>query len=205
MYAAASADIVQEFLRTLGVKVEVLGFTTRAWRGGASRLIWDADDRPHNPGRLNDLLHIIYREADDGRHSSIGHALKPMLRPDLPKENIDGEAIEWAAGRLRDRPEGRKILLVISDGAPVDDSTLAANGPDYLQDHILHVIGQIEAAGDIELLAIGLGFAVKRYYRVSVDCKIPDDLAGTMLAFLRDQLIAKHGPTSTEADATPSF
>lgn len=194
LYAAASVDIVQEFLRTLDIKVEVLGFTTRNWRGGESRRIWDADGRPGNPGRLNDLLHIIYRQADDSRQATMGHMLKPMLRPDLPKENIDGEAIEWAAGRLRERPEARKILVVVSDGAPVDDSTLLANGANYLQDHILQVIREVEAAGDIELVAIGLGFAVERYYRVSAHCKIPNDLAGTMLALVRDQLIARHAP-----------
>jgi cobaltochelatase CobT len=190
LYTAASVDIAQEFLRTLGIKVEVLGFTTRAWRGGESRRTWDADGRPDNPGRLNDLLHIIYREADDTRQSSIGHALKPMLRPDLPKENVDGEAIEWAVGRLRERSEARKILLIVSDGAPVDDATLAANGPRYLEDHILRLIQQLETAGDIELLAVGLGFEVGRYYRLSALCKAPDDLAKTMLNLLQRRLIA---------------
>ncbi|MER9161853.1 MULTISPECIES: cobalamin biosynthesis protein CobT [unclassified Mesorhizobium] len=191
LYAAASVDIAQEFLRTLGIKVDILGFTTRNWRGGESRRIWNEDGRPKNPGRLNDLLHIIYRQADDSRQSSLGHVLKPMLRPDLPKENIDGEAIEWAVGRLRERPEARKVLLVVSDGAPVDDATLLANGAHYLQDHILQVIGQVEAAGDIELLAVGLGFAVDRYYRTSAHCEAPDELAGTVLSLLRDHLIAK--------------
>jgi cobaltochelatase CobT len=181
----------REFLRTLGIKVDILGFTTRNWRGGESRRIWNEDGRPKNPGRLNDLLHIIYRQADDSRQSSLGHVLKPMLRPDLPKENIDGEAIEWAVGRLRERPEARKVLLVVSDGAPVDDATLLANGAHYLQDHILQVIGQVEAAGDIELLAVGLGFAVDRYYRTSAHCEAPDELAGTVLSLLRDHLIAK--------------
>ena len=189
LYAAASADIVQELLSTLGIKVELLGFTTCSWRGGQSRRIWNDDGRPPNPGRLNDLLHVIYRDATDNRQSSMGAALQPMLRPDLPKENIDGEAIEWASGRLRERPEARKILLVVSDGAPVDDATLLANGTHYLHDHLLQVIGELEAAGDIELLAIGLGFAAERYYRVSAHCKIPYDLAGAMLALLRARLI----------------
>ncbi|WP_167524468.1 MULTISPECIES: cobalamin biosynthesis protein CobT [unclassified Mesorhizobium] len=190
LYAAASVDIAQEFLRTLGIKVEVLGFTTRAWRGGLSRLTWDADGRPKNPGRLNDLLHIVYREADDTRQSSIGHSLKPMLRPDLLKENIDGEAIEWAAGRLRERPESRKMLLVLSDGAPVDDSTLHANGPRYLHDHLLRVVRQLETAGDVELLAIGLNFYVDGYYRASSNCEAADELGQAILMALQRQLVA---------------
>lgn len=189
LYATASIDIAQEFLRTLGTKVEVLGFTTRAWRGGESRLTWDADGRPKNPGRLNDLLHIIYREAGDTRQSSLGHALKPMLRPDLLKENIDGEAIEWAAGRLQRSAEARKILLVVSDGAPVDDSTLAANGPSYLHDHLVHVVQQMEMAKDVELLAVGLGFDVDKYYRVWAKCETLDELGKVMLTTLQHQLV----------------
>ena len=198
LYAAASIDIAQEFLRTLGVKVEVLGFTTRAWRGGESRRTWDADGRPKNPGRLNDLLHIIYREANDTRQSSLGHALKPMLRPDLPKENIDGEAIEWAAGRLRARAEARKVLLVLSDGAPVDDSTLQATGLRYLHDHLLKVVRQLETAGDVELLAIGLAFDVGNYYRVSTTCEAPDELGKAMLTALQRQLVAGRGTSDAE-------
>ncbi|WP_217570286.1 cobalamin biosynthesis protein CobT [Mesorhizobium sp. GbtcB19] len=189
LYTAASVDIAQEFLRTLCTKVEVLGFTTRTWRGGNSRHTWDADGRPKNPGRLNDLLHIVYRDASDTRQSSIGHTIKPMLRPDLLKENIDGEAIEWAAGRLRERPEARKILLVISDGAPVDDSTLQANGPRYLHDHLLQVVRHLEATGDVELLAIGLAFEVDNYYRVSTNCEAPDELGKAMLVALQRQLV----------------
>ncbi|MER8366644.1 cobalamin biosynthesis protein CobT [Mesorhizobium sp. M1348] len=198
LYAAASADIVQEFLRTLGPKVELLGFTTRNWRGGESRRIWNEDGRPANPGRLNDLLHIIYREAGDKRQSSIGHALKPMLRPDLPKENVDGEAIEWAAGRLLERPESRKILLVVSDGAPVDDATLLANGPRYLDDHLIHVVRQLETTGRVDLLAVGLGFDASRYYRVSANCEAPDQLARTMLTLLKRELVA--GPRASSGD-----
>ncbi|RAZ88473.1 cobalamin biosynthesis protein CobT [Mesorhizobium hawassense] len=190
LYAAASVDIAQEFLRFLGTSVEVLGFTTRAWQGGQSRNTWDADRRPKNPGRLNDLLHIIYRDANDMRQSSLGHSLKPMLRPDLLKENIDGEAIEWAAGRLRQRPEARKILLVVSDGAPVDDSTLHANGQRYLHDHLLEMVRQLETAGDVELLAIGLAFEVDSYYRVSTNCEAPDELGKAMLVALQRQLVA---------------
>ncbi|AZO47488.1 MAG: cobalamin biosynthesis protein CobT [Mesorhizobium sp.] len=208
LYAAASVDIAQEFLRTLGIKVELLGFTTRAWRGGYSRQTWDADGRPKNPGRLNDLLHIVYREADDMRQGSIGHALKVMLRPDLLKENIDGEAIEWAADRLRKRPERRKILLVVSDGAPVDDSTLHANGPRYLQDHLFQVAVQLETAGDVELLAVGFGSYVDNSYRVSTNCEAPDELGRTMLMALQRQLVAggtmSAGDTADEVGSSPS-
>lgn len=190
LYAAASADIIQESLRTLGLKVELLGFTTRNWKGGESRRIWVEDGRPANPGRLNDLLHIIYRDAGDMRGSSIGHALKPMLRLDLLKENVDGEAIQWAVERLLKRPESRKILFVVSDGAPVDDATLLANDPRYLHNHLIEVIRQLETVGDIEILAAGLGFDVSRYYRVSANCDAPDQLASTMLTLLQRQLLA---------------
>lgn len=188
LYAAAAIDIVQEFLRTLGVKVEVLGFTTSNWQGGKSRKLWIADGRPPYPGRLNDLLHIIYRAGDDTRSASMGHGLKAMLHPDLPKENIDGEAIEWAVGRLRARPETRKILLVVSDGAPVDDATLMANGPTYLHDHVLQVIREVETAADIELLGVGLGHAVGSYYRVSAYCELPESLAEATLSLLGHHL-----------------
>jgi cobaltochelatase CobT len=198
LYAAASVDIAQEFLRTLGIRIELLGFTTRAWRGGNSRHTWDADGRPKNPGRLNDLLHIIYRDASDMRQSSIGHTLKPMLRPDLLKENIDGEAVEWAAGRLRERPEPRKILLVVSDGAPVDDSTLQANGPRYLHDHLLQVVRQLERTGDVELLAIGLSFHVDNCYRVSTNCEAPDELGKAMLTTLQRQLVTGRGASDAD-------
>lgn len=190
LYAAAAVDIVQEFLRTLGTKVEVLGFTTSSWQGGKSRKLWIADGRPPDPGRLNDLLHIIYREGDDTRSASMAYGLKAMLRPDLPKENIDGEAIEWAVGRLRARPETRKILLVVSDGAPVDDATLMANGPTYLHDHVLQVIREVETAADVELLGVGLGHAVGSYYRMSAYCEIPESLAEATLALLGQHLSA---------------
>lgn len=192
LYAAAAMDIVQEFLRTLGVKVEVLGFTTRSWQGGKSRKLWIADGRPPHPGRLNDLLHIIYRDGNDTRSASMGYGLKAMLHPDLPKENIDGEAIEWAVGRLRARPETRKILLVISDGAPVDDATLMANGPTYLHDHVLQVIREVETAADIELLGVGLGHAVGSYYRISAYCETPGSLAEATLSLLERHLSAPH-------------
>lgn len=124
LFAAATADVVQEFLLTLGFTCEILGFTTSRWLGGRSRKMWERRFRPRHPGRLNDILHIIYKGADDHRASTGGWDFRQMLRPDLPKENIDGEAILWAAGRLRTLPTTRKCLIVISDGAPVDDSTL---------------------------------------------------------------------------------
>ena len=157
-----AANAAAEVRRTLGVKVEVLGFTTRAWRGGNSRLTWGADGRPKNPGRLNDLLHIVYREAEDSLQGSLGGILKPMLRPDVLKENIDGEAIEWAAGRLRQRPEARKILLAVSDG--VGRRFNASGQWPKLPIRPCRTCGSANGmARDVELLAIGLGYDVDNY------------------------------------------
>lgn len=177
LFAAATADIVQEHMLTLKIACEVLGFTTVRWHGGRSRKRWNLRFRPKNPGRLNDLLHIIYKDADDRRTSTGGQWPKQMLRPDLPKENIDGEAILWAASRLRQRPEKNKLLIVISDGAPVDDSTLSANHPSFLEDHIRSVIGEIEASDDIIIAGLGLGFDVDRYYPTSAHAEIPSEVA----------------------------
>lgn len=151
LMAAAAADIFHDFLRHLGCSVEILGFTTSSWKGGHSRSYWRVLGSPVMPGRLCDILHIIYRSADSPHASSLGYALQPMLRPDLPKENVDGEALEWAAKRLTDIAPSRKILIVLSDGAPVDDSTLHANDKGFLDRHLRQVIAQIRGDGAIEL------------------------------------------------------
>ncbi|HWL66883.1 MAG TPA: cobaltochelatase subunit CobT [Geminicoccus sp.] len=183
--AAMSADILARTLERCGVKVEILGFTTRAWKGGQSREQWLREGKPANPGRLNDLRHIIYKAADTpwrrGRR-----ALGLMLREGLLKENIDGEAIMWAHERLLARPEQRRILMVISDGAPVDDSTLSSNPGNYLERHLRQVIEQIETTSPVQLLAIGIGHDVTRYYRRAVTISDPEQLGGTMLKQLAE-------------------
>ena len=188
LLAAAAADIAQNFLGHLGCKVEVLGFTTVLWHGGRARRRWRWRLRPRRPGRLCELLHVIYRSADDNRASTGGWAFRAMLRPDLPKENVDGEAILWAASRLRFRPEKRKSS-VISDGAAVDDFTLLANDPDILERHLLDVVRALTAEQDVELLALGIGFDVSRYYPTSSEIQTADDL-GTALIGLLEQIIA---------------
>jgi cobaltochelatase CobT len=184
LYAAATAGIISEFLRSLGITCEILGFTTSAWRGGRSRERWRWRFSQRNPGRLNDLLHIVYLAADDTSSPALGHKVRPMLRPDLLKENIDGEGIQWASTRLEQLPHNRKLLLVLSDGAPVDDSTLMENGDNYLHDHLRAVIDDIWAKGAVEIAGVGLGYAVDRYYPVAAHCELPMDLAATMLDFL---------------------
>lgn len=189
LFAAASLDVAQEFLSGLGVKVEVLGFTTVRWRGGRSRWLWRLAGARRMPGRLNDRLHVVYREADDSRVSGGYYAYRQMLQPNLPKENIDGEALEWASERLRRRSEGRKILLVLSDGAPVDDSTLLSNHGHYLEDHLLDVIASLESSKDIELAAMGIGFSVGGYYSRSEAVEDPIDLGEALLSQLANILI----------------
>ena len=177
--AAMSADILARTLERCGVKVEILGFTTRAWKGGSSREAWVKAGKPPLPGRLNDLRHIIYKSADQPwRHARKNLGL--MLREGLLKENIDGEALLWAAGRLIARPEARKILMVLSDGAPVDDSTLSANPGNYLEQHLRAVIGWIENHTDIELAAIGIGHDVTKTYRHAVTITDTEQLAPVM-------------------------
>lgn len=188
LYTAATADIAQEFLGSLGIACEILGFTTAKWKGGNSRKRWSWRLRPPNPGRLNDLLHVVYRDASDAGVSTGGWAYREMLRPDFPKENIDGEAIEWAASRLRSLERRRRLLLVLSDGAPVDESTLRENGPNYLGDHLRAVIDELEGSDDIELAALGIGFAVNRFYSVSRMVGDPPDLGVTLLRFITDLL-----------------
>jgi cobaltochelatase CobT len=181
--AAMSADILARTLERCGVKVEILGFTTRAWKGGQSRESWLRAGKPANPGRLNDLRHIVYKPADAPWRRA-RRSLGLMLREGLLKENIDGEAILWAHHRLAGRPEQRRILMVISDGAPVDDSTLSANPGNYLERHLREVIGWVETRSEIELLAIGIGHDVTRYYRRAVTISDPEQLGGAMLGQL---------------------
>jgi cobaltochelatase CobT len=178
--AAISADILARTLERVGVKVEILGFTTRAWKGGQSREKWLAEGRPAQPGRLNDLRHIVYKQADEPWRRA-KKSLGLMMREGLLKENIDGEALLWAHGRLIARPEDRKILMVISDGAPVDDSTLSVNSGAYLERHLRQVIGWIESRSPVGLVAIGIGHDVTRYYERAVTIMDVDQLAGTMI------------------------
>src|SRR5438128_4157062 len=165
--AAMSGDILARTLERCGVKVEILGFTTRAWKGGQSRERWITAGKPQNPGRLNDLRHIVYKPADAPWRRARRN-LGLMLREGILKENIDGEALMWAHNRLLGRPEERKILMVISDGAPVDDSTLSVNPGNYLEKHLREVIREIERQGTVELTAIGIGHDVTRYDRRAV-------------------------------------
>jgi cobaltochelatase CobT len=183
--AAMSADILARTLERCGVKVEILGFTTRAWKGGQAREQWIADGKPSNPGRLNDLRHIIYKAADAPWRRARKN-LGLMLREGLLKENIDGEALLWAHNRLLARPEQRRILMVISDGAPVDDSTLSVNPGNYLERHLRDVIEFVETRSDVELVAIGIGHDVTRYYRRAVTIVDVEQLGGTMMEQLAD-------------------
>ncbi len=183
--AAMSADILARTLERCGVKVEILGFTTRAWKGGQSREHWLNDGKPANPGRLNDLRHIVYKPADAPWRRA-RRSLGLMLREGLLKENIDGEALLWAHERLLARPEDRRILMVISDGAPVDDSTLSVNPGNYLDRHLRQVINWIEQRSPVELVAIGIGHDVTRYYRRAVTIVDAEQLGGTMLEKLAE-------------------
>jgi cobaltochelatase CobT len=178
--AAICADILTRTLERCGVATEVLGFTTRGWKGGQSRESWLAAGRPLNPGRLNDLRHIVYKRGDEPYRRARRH-LGLMMREGLLKENIDGEALLWAHNRLIARPEERRILMVISDGAPVDDSTASANGGSYLEQHLRQVIGWIERKSPVELIAIGIGHDVTRYYTRAVTIMDADQLAGAMV------------------------
>ncbi len=190
--AATCADILARTLERCGVKVEILGFTTRAWKGGQSREAWLQAGKPANPGRLNDLRHIIYKAADAPWRRARRN-LGLMMREGLLKENIDGEALAWAHGRLVNRSEQRKILMMISDGAPVDDSTLSVNAGNYLERHLRHVIEEIETRSPVELIAIGIGHDVTRYYRRAVTIVDAEELAGAMtdkLAELFDEQAA---------------
>ena len=177
--AAICADVLARTLERCNVKVEILGFTTRAWKGGLSREEWLAAGRPQNPGRLNDLRHIIYKSADAPWRRARPN-LGLMMKEGLLKENIDGEALEWAHRRMNVRPEARKILMVISDGAPVDDSTLSVNTANFLEKHLRDVIQMVEKRRQVELLAIGIGHDVTRYYERAVTITDVEQLAGAM-------------------------
>ncbi len=184
MVAAMCADILARTLERCAVKVEILGFTTRAWKGGQTRERWLNEGKPAHPGRLNDLRHIIYKAADvPGRRTKKNLGL--MMREGLLKENIDGEALIWAHGRMIARSEARRILMVISDGAPVDDSTLSVNAGNYLDKHLRQVIAEIETKSPVELVAIGIGHDVTRYYKRAVTILDAEQLGGAMT----DQLI----------------
>jgi cobaltochelatase CobT len=195
--AATCADILARTLERCGVKVEILGFTTRAWKGGQAREHWLTAGKPANPGRLNDLRHIIYKSAD-APWRRVRKNLGLMMREGLLKENIDGEALDWAHKRLLGRSEQRKILMMISDGAPVDDSTLSVNAGNYLERHLRWVIEEIETRSPVELIAIGIGHDVTRYYRRAVTIVDAEELGGAMtekLAELFEETTATQRPT----------
>jgi cobaltochelatase CobT len=201
--AATCADILARTLERCGVKVEILGFTTKAWKGGQSRESWLAAGKTANPGRLNDLRHIIYKSADAPWRRARKN-LGLMMREGLLKENIDGEALDWAHKRLLARPEQRKILMMISDGAPVDDSTLSVNPGNYLERHLRWIIEEIENRSPVELIAIGIGHDVTRYYRRAVTIVDAEELGGAMtekLAELFEEHAAeeKRGPARRSA------
>jgi cobaltochelatase CobT len=204
--AAMSTDILARTLERCGVKVEILGFTTRAWKGGQARERWLSAGKPTAPGRLNDLRHIIYKSADSAWRRTRKN-LGLMLREGLLKENIDGEALLWAHQRLIARPEQRRILMVISDGAPVDDSTLSVNSGNYLENHLRAVIDWIETSSPVELVAIGIGHDVTRYYRRAVTIVDAEQLGGAMTEklselFDEDQAIAPAPRTQRRARAS---
>ena len=181
--AALCADILSRTLERCSVKVEVLGFTTKNWKGGKSREAWAKTDKPKNPGRLNDLRHIIYKGADTHWRQAKNN-IGLMLKEGLLKENIDGEAISWAYNRIKKRKEERKILMVISDGAPVDDSTLSVNSGDFLEKHLKRIVKSIENKGDVELLAIGIGHDVSRYYNKAIKITDVHELGDVMISQL---------------------
>jgi len=190
--AAMSADILARTLERCGVKVEILGFTTRAWKGGQSREKWLAAGKPAAPGRLNDLRHIIYKSSDAPWRRTRKN-LGLMLREGLLKENIDGEALLWAHNRIVNRPEQRRILMVISDGAPVDDSTLSVNPGNFLEAHLRRVIEWIENYSPVQLVAIGIGHDVTRYYNRAVTIVDAEQLGSTMMEKLAE-LFDEEGP-----------
>ena len=192
--AAICADILARTLERCSVKVEILGFTTKHWKGGSSREKWMKNDKPNLPGRLNDLRHIVYKSADmQWRQGKNNMGL--MLKEGLLKENIDGEALRWAYNKMARRKEERKILMVISDGAPVDDSTLSTNSSDYLETNLKHVVKWIENKTDIELLAIGIGHDVTRYYNQAIKITDVQDLGDVMINQLTDLFVDKSKKT----------
>jgi cobaltochelatase CobT len=201
--AATCADILARTLERCGVKVEILGFTTRAWKGGQAREAWLTAGKPAMPGRLNDLRHIIYKAADAPWRRARKN-LGLMMREGLLKENIDGEALEWAYRRLLGRPEQRRILMMISDGAPVDDSTLSVNPGNYLEKHLRHMIEEIETRSPIELIAIGIGHDVTRYYRRAVTIVDAEELGGAMTEKLAELFDEKALPAPPQGGRAPA-
>jgi cobaltochelatase CobT len=194
--AATCADILARTLERCGVKVEILGFTTKAWKGGQSREAWLQSGKPVSPGRLNDLRHIIYKSADAPWRRARKN-LGLMMREGLLKENIDGEALDWAHKRLLIRPEQRRILMMISDGAPVDDSTLSVNAGNYLEKHLRSIIEDIETRSPVELIAIGIGHDVTRYYRRAVTIVDAEELGGVMTEKLAE-LFSDNAPVAPQ-------
>ena len=198
--AAMCADILGRTLERCMVKVEILGFTTRAWRGGQSRERWLQKGKPPQPGRLNDLRHIIYKEADaPWRRSRTNLGL--MMREELLKENIDGEALIWAHNRIVGRPEDRKILMVISDGLPVDNSTLLVNASNYLEQHLKYAIDMIENHSPVELVAIGIGHDVTHHYKRAVTITDAEQLGDAMTEQLVDLFDEKSNTTGATGRA----
>ena len=178
--AAICSKIISKILEKCSVKIEVLGFTTKEWKGGKSRENWIANDMPQKPGRLNDLMHIIYKTPEDTL-KKIDHNFALMLKDGLLKENIDGESLLWALTRIWKRNEERKILMIISDGAPVDDSTISTNSSNYLEKHLKRIIKFIENKTNVEIIAIGIGHNVNKYYKKAVTINDPDQLGGAMI------------------------
>ncbi|WP_210493169.1 cobaltochelatase subunit CobT [Microvirga antarctica] len=201
--AATCADILARTLERCGVKVEILGFTTKAWKGGQARESWLQSGKPANPGRLNDLRHIIYKSADAPWRRARKN-LGLMMREGLLKENIDGEALDWAHKRLLARPEQRRIMMVISDGAPVDDSTLSVNPGNYLERHLRYVIEEIETRSPVELIAIGIGHDVTRYYRRAVTIVDAEELGGVMTEKLAE-LFEEKAPSTARGARRKAF
>ena len=201
--AATCADILARTLERCGVKVEILGFTTRAWKGGQSRELWLQSGKPANPGRLNDLRHIVYKSADAPWRRARRN-LGLMMREGLLKENIDGEALDWAHKRLLARTEQRRILMMISDGAPVDDSTLSVNPGNYLERHLRHIIEEIENRSPVELIAIGIGHDVTRYYRRAVTIVDAEELGGAMTDKLAELFEEDAAPAPVQPTRAPA-
>ena len=197
--AAMCADVLARTLERCSVKVEILGFTTRAWKGGQSREKWLEQGKEPNPGRLNDLRHIVYKSADYP-YRRARQSLGLMLREGLLKENIDGEGLLWAHNRLLGRPEQRRILMVISDGAPVDDSTLSVNPGNYLDRHLRDVIRWVETRSPVELIAIGIGHDVTRYYQQAVTIIDAEQLGGVMMEQLADLFDEKKPARRSKAE-----
>lgn len=194
LMSALAVDVAQDFLRNMGCRVEVLGYTTSSWKGGLSRSLWRKRGAPRQPGRLCDLLHIVYRSFDDMRVSSLGHRLKNMFRPDLLKENVDGEALLWASTRLLNASGAHRILLVLSDGVPADDSTLQENNSAYLSSHLRQVIADLEADDRLFLMAIHIGHMDEQYYSNYRHVDVLTELGAVMVGILSEAILVNLAP-----------